>query len=150
MEKYLIICHISKISNVKQLVRIAASFHLTVVLVGCSRSREEVERLLVELGCAHHALFFDKLCQAKAFFAERAVPVYGIEILDNAHSVLDFAFPSSFALMPGNEGTGLNEKQKEIADGFVYIPQYGSGTASLNVHVATTVVLYKACLPAKS
>ena len=35
----------------------------------------------------------------------------------------------------------MSEKQKSLCDGFVYIPQYGSGTASLNVNVATGIVL---------
>ena len=38
---------------------------------------------------------------------------------------------------------GLNDKQKLICDEFVYIPQYGDGTASLNVNVATSIVLHE-------
>ena len=38
---------------------------------------------------------------------------------------------------------GLNDKQKLICDDFVYIPQYGDGTASLNVNVATSIVLHE-------
>jgi len=45
--------------------------------------------------------------------------------------------------MPGNEGTGLSKRQRLAADSFVYIPQYGDGTASLNVTVATTMVLHQ-------
>lgn len=37
---------------------------------------------------------------------------------------------------------GLSSKQKEFCDGFVYIPQYGNGTASLNVAVACSIVLH--------
>lgn len=35
----------------------------------------------------------------------------------------------------------MSEKQKSVCDSFVYIPQYGPGTASLNVNVATGIVL---------
>ena len=50
----------------------------------------------------------------------------------------------SIALMPGNEGTGLSQTAKDACTGgFVYIPQYGSGTASLNVCVATTLILFQ-------
>ena len=45
--------------------------------------------------------------------------------------------------MPGNEGTGLSDRQKSVVDYFVYIPQYGHGTASLNVTVATTMVMHR-------
>ncbi|GBG79361.1 hypothetical protein CBR_g29509 [Chara braunii] len=35
----------------------------------------------------------------------------------------------------------LSRKQIEVCDFFVYIPQYGAGTASLNVTVAASIVL---------
>ncbi|XLR58313.1 hypothetical protein S83_008985, partial [Arachis hypogaea] len=39
-------------------------------------------------------------------------------------------------------GTGLSAKECEICDFFVYIPQYGGGTASLNVNVTASIVLH--------
>jgi hypothetical protein len=41
-------------------------------------------------------------------------------------------------------GSGLSLAQKRICDGFLYLPQYGiGGTGSLNVSVATTLVLHR-------
>lgn len=40
-------------------------------------------------------------------------------------------------------GTGLNQKQRDIANNFVYIPQYGNGIESLNVTVATSIILHR-------
>ena len=40
------------------------------------------------------------------------------------------------------QGTGLSEAQAKLCDGFVYIQQYGAGTASLNVSVAGSIVLH--------
>jgi hypothetical protein len=40
------------------------------------------------------------------------------------------------------QGQGLNERQLALCDSFVYIPQYGPGTASLNVAVAASIVLH--------
>ena len=40
------------------------------------------------------------------------------------------------------QGTGLSAKECEICDFFVYIPQYGGGTASLNVTVAASIILH--------
>lgn len=48
--------------------------------------------------------------------------------------------------MLGNEGAGLNERQMKLCDSFVYIPQYGTGTASLNVAVAASIVLHNYAL----
>ena len=36
----------------------------------------------------------------------------------------------------------MNEKQIAMCDQFVYIPQYGKGTASLNVNVASSIVMH--------
>ena len=36
----------------------------------------------------------------------------------------------------------MNEKQIAACDHFVYIPQYGHGTASLNVNVASSIVMH--------
>eukprot|EP00884_Botryococcus_braunii_P005995 jgi/Botrbrau1/15397/Bobra.43_2s0025.1 len=44
--------------------------------------------------------------------------------------------------MLGNEGAGLSEAQMRECDAFVYIPQYGCGTASLNVTVAASIALH--------
>lgn len=43
----------------------------------------------------------------------------------------------------GLQGQGLNDKQVRLCNSFVYIPQYGAGTASLNVAVATSIVLHE-------
>jgi hypothetical protein len=44
------------------------------------------------------------------------------------------------------QGDGLSPQQEAICDGFVYIPQYGPGTASLNVTVAASIVLHSFAL----
>jgi len=41
------------------------------------------------------------------------------------------------------QGSGLSDKEMEICDSFVYIPQTGPGTASLNVTVAASIVLHQ-------
>ena len=40
------------------------------------------------------------------------------------------------------QGTGLSQGQVQLCDTFVYIQQYGAGTASLNVSVAASIVLH--------
>ena len=40
------------------------------------------------------------------------------------------------------QGSGLSEAQIRHCDSFVYISQYGPGTASLNVYVAASIVLH--------
>lgn len=40
------------------------------------------------------------------------------------------------------QGVGLSDKQIRVCDHFVYIPQYGQGTASLNVTVAGSIIMH--------
>ncbi|KAJ8494271.1 hypothetical protein OPV22_015992 [Ensete ventricosum] len=73
---------------------------------------------------------------------ERNCDICGVEITDGALSIAEHPFRKSTAFLLGNEGTGLSAKECEICDFFVYIPQYGCGTASLNVTVAASIVLH--------
>ena len=41
------------------------------------------------------------------------------------------------------QGSGLSPKQLEACQKLVYIPQFGPGTASLNVSVAAAIVLHQ-------
>ena len=47
------------------------------------------------------------------------------------------------AFLMGNEGQGILPKYMSSCDIFVRIPQYGVGTASLNVYVAASIVLHR-------
>jgi tRNA G18 (ribose-2'-O)-methylase SpoU len=79
------------------------------------------------------------------------IKVMGVEIDQSALDVEDTdacfegadAGGGGIAFMMGNEGTGMNEKQMALCDGFVKISQYGGGTASLNVSVAAAIVLQR-------
>ena len=92
--------------------------------------------------------------------------VVGVEITDDAQPIHSHPFSGATAFMLGNEvcallavlcevaahkqagvkpsglqGSGLSVQQASLCDAFVYIPQYGAGTASLNVTVAASIVL---------
>jgi tRNA G18 (ribose-2'-O)-methylase SpoU len=71
------------------------------------------------------------------------VRIVGIEILEIANNISEYSYKGKIAFMPGNEGTGMSDKQKHICDEFVYISQYGNGTASLNVNVSVSIVLHE-------
>mmetsp|Transcript_34807 Transcript_34807/g.77387 ORF Transcript_34807/g.77387 Transcript_34807/m.77387 type:complete len:211 (+) Transcript_34807:59-691(+) len=68
--------------------------------------------------------------------------IVGVEIVEGARPVHEHPFTGPTAFMLGNEGQGLSPKQIAQCDSFVYIPQHGPGTASLNVAVAASIVLH--------
>jgi tRNA G18 (ribose-2'-O)-methylase SpoU len=138
VENYLIISNVSKKNNVKVLMHAAMTYNFTAILVGCKNLENE---LLIEEDVKYISM--DSLEQLHLFLKRKSIPLVGVEIVDGAQSVLENPFNTPIAFMPGNEGTGLSDRQKGICDSFVYIPQYGSGTASLNVYVATTIILHR-------
>ncbi|KAF8401597.1 hypothetical protein HHK36_012542 [Tetracentron sinense] len=95
-------------------------------------------------GSTSHLRFrhFHSLNDARLYLKERDCDICGVEITDGAVAVNQHPFRKSTAFLLGNEGTGLSAKECEICDFFVYIPQYGCGTASLNVTVAASIVLH--------
>lgn len=141
-DRYLVLNNISKKNNLQNLCATAAAFDFTVVFTSPSQVQELHISPLLEKGLRTRT--FNNLSEAKLYLISRNVLLVGIEIMEEALPLKHFPFAENdfrIAVMPGNEGTGLSLKQKGVCDKFVYIPQYGSGTASLNVNVATSLVL---------
>lgn len=70
----------------------------------------------------------------------QGIPVYGTA-LENAVDYRSLPRLSAFALVVGNEGSGVRRELLEMTTENVYIPIYGQAE-SLNVAVATGILLY--------
>ncbi|MFP7299553.1 TrmH family RNA methyltransferase [Neobacillus niacini] len=68
------------------------------------------------------------------------ISVYGTA-LEGAAAYTDTSTEQSFALLVGNEGSGVNKELLEKTTANLYIPIYGK-SESLNVAVATGILLY--------
>ncbi|XP_027332631.1 uncharacterized protein LOC113847613 [Abrus precatorius] len=140
LESYVVVHNIAKRHNVGTLARSATAFGVTeIILVGrrdfnCFGSH----------GSSSHLQFrhFYSLEDARSFLKDKDCDICGVEITNDALPVNHHPFNKTTAFLLGNEGTGLSPKECEICDFFVYIPQYGCGTASLNVTVAASIVLH--------
>lgn len=82
------------------------------------------------------------LTALRALLSSLGARLYGIEIVDGAQRFHEVSWAPRAAFMMGNEGSGMNEAQLAVCDEFLYIPQYGGGTASLNVANAAAIVLH--------
>ncbi|XP_051152888.1 uncharacterized protein LOC127266617 [Andrographis paniculata] len=139
-ESFVVVHNIAKRHNVGTLARSATAFGVAeLILVG----RRDFNAFGSH-GSTSHLRFrhFHSLSLARSFLKERDCDICGVEITDDAVAVNKHPFTKSTAFLLGNEGTGLSAKECEICDFFVYIPQYGGGTASLNVTVAASIVLH--------
>jgi len=136
--RLLVISNISKKPNIIQLLMLAKAHRFIPVLVS-SRKISTLE--LIKLHCPFFRLA--DMDECRTWLKTHNIPLLGIEIMDSAVSVDAEPFFDRIAFMPGNEGTGLSDAQKRACDGYVIIPQYGKASASLNVHIATCIVLYR-------
>ncbi|CAM8983626.1 unnamed protein product [Rhodiola kirilowii] len=140
-ESYVIVHNIAKRHNVGTLARSATAFGVSeLILVG----RRDFNAFGSH-GSTSHVKFrhFHSLQEARSFLKEKDCDICGVEITDDAVAVNEHPFKKSTAFLLGNEGSGLSPKECEMCDFFVYIPQYGCGTASLNVTVAASIVLHQ-------
>jgi len=136
---YFILNGISKKVNVGNVLRSCVAMGVEeVILVGSSKftafGAQGTERFV-------KTRHFSKLRDAAAALRSAGVFICGVEITPDAVSIHERPFRGPTAFLAGNEGEGLSDLQKAECDHLVYVPQYGNGTASLNVACAVTVVL---------
>lgn len=72
---------------------------------------------------------------------QKSIPIYGTA-LENAIDYREIDNRGAFALIVGNEGSGIQKELLEKTDQNVIIPIFGQAE-SLNVAVATGILLYK-------
>lgn len=141
--RILVISNISKFGNICRLIIAALSHSFVPVLVGCSSI--STEKLFSVVGKDSDAQFYrvETLDSLSKWLSDCGYAIIGIEITDASVDItkMDTGSAGKVALMPGNEGLGLSNMQKDCCHRFVYIPQYSSSIESLNVAVATTLVL---------
>lgn len=93
---------------------------------------------------AHLAIYqVSNIARTLAFLKAAGVWVYGTDIGAESRPIYSQELTGSVALVMGNEGSGLRHLVKQKCDYLVHIPMQ-AGWDSLNVSVATGVVLFEA------
>lgn len=135
---FLILFNIAKEMNIGHLIRTANVFGARVVVVGkrhfsrggaTGRSQSTSISRFYELG------------EAVEYVRQQGCELVGVEINPDAETIVDAKFDRPAAFMVGNEGEGLTQRQIDMCDRLVYIPQFGTAV-SLNVNVAAAIVLH--------
>lgn len=88
----------------------------------------------------HLPVIKGKIAEWMERLAEQKIPVYGTA-LENGIPYTNIVKLDSFALIVGNEGSGVSRELLEKTTANLYIPIYGK-SESLNVAVATGVLIY--------
>ncbi|NIS39138.1 tRNA methyltransferase [Candidatus Saccharibacteria bacterium] len=74
----------------------------------------------------------------------QGMSIYATGLNEKAVSIYEVDWTKPSAVIMGNEHLGVSDEVLQIADASVYIPMFGM-IESLNVSVATAVILYEAC-----
>ncbi|KAF5839598.1 Alpha/beta knot methyltransferase [Dunaliella salina] len=128
---FLILFSVAKRHNVGTITRCATAFGVKQV---CLVGSNQFNTFGAHGSDAHvHFRHFPTLEGCVQQLKKEGCEIIGIEITDDAHPVHSHPFQGPTAFMLGNEGHGMTPRQMALCDKFVYISQYGVGTASLNV-----------------
>ncbi len=86
---------------------------------------------------------FDNTRQCFDSLRKEGFKIYATLLDEKAESIYDVDFTEKIAIVMGNEHRGVSEEAAKLADKTIYIPMRGM-IQSLNVSVATAVILYEA------
>ncbi|MCK5076106.1 MAG: RNA methyltransferase [Calditrichia bacterium] len=86
---------------------------------------------------------FNDHFKLKKALKEKNFNIYATHVDAAAKSIYEIDWTKPSAIIMGNEHLGVSEEALEIADERIYIPQTGF-IQSLNVSVATAIILYEA------
>jgi tRNA G18 (ribose-2'-O)-methylase SpoU len=154
---YLVIYNIQSKANVRDLMNTAFAFGCTEVwLVGHTKDDQKSKFIskqfqdVLDEQQIQLVVFPKWINVLEHLTAFPEIALVGVEIDARSHNLNDrdvlppFASDSEgIAILMGNEGQGIHPKHLEACQGrLIRIPQYGTGTASLNVNVACSIVLY--------
>ena len=89
----------------------------------------------------HIPIIKGSLSQWFELLKKESIPIYGTALDESAVNFKEISPTTSFALLVGNEGGGVNPELLTATTQNLYIPIYGK-SESLNVAVATGIVLY--------
>ena len=154
---YLVICNIQKITNIKAMLLTSIAFECCeVLLVGQENNskRKDMFPLPFQEAVNNGQILltrFPKWKDCVAYIEKSKIFLIGVEIDETSQLLNDEYFESTYypknekniGIFMGNEGQGILPVHLKNCNSLIQIPQYGAGTASMNVNVATSIVLYR-------
>ncbi|MEJ2636594.1 MAG: RNA methyltransferase [Calditrichia bacterium] len=91
-----------------------------------------------------HTVAHESTDELHNYLQKKGMKIYATHHSKAAKSIHEVDWVHPAAIVMGNEHRGVSDPMLEIADESIYIPMFGM-VESLNVSVATAVILYEAC-----
>lgn len=128
--------------NIGAVVRNANAFLAAAVHIVGERRWNRRGAMMTEV--YQHVVHHRRLADLAAWAGKESVPVVGVDNLPGSHSLGEGGFPRRCVLLFGQEGPGLSDEARSLAEVVLHIPQYGS-TRSINAGAASAVAMYEWC-----
>lgn len=85
---------------------------------------------------------YDTTQEALAELRERNIPIFSVELTDDAQDFQETEYPKELALVFGHEKNGVDEDILQESDQKIFVPMRGK-KESLNVANCASIVLYE-------
>jgi len=86
--------------------------------------------------------YYDTTMEAIGELREKGIPIYSVELTDDAQNFQEIKYPEKIALIFGHEKRGVDEEILKKVDKKIYIPMRGK-KESLNVANCASIILYE-------
>lgn len=141
--KYLMIDQVQDPGNLGTMIRTADSVGLSGVILGNGTVDIYNSKVMrsTQGSLFHLPVVKGELVEWIEKLKEADIPIYGTALNEEAKAYKVVQEQESFALIVGNEGSGVSEELLRQTTENLYIPSYGHAE-SLNVAIATGVLLY--------
>ena len=144
-KRILIIDEVQDPGNLGTIIRSAVAFNIDTIVIGNNTTDPYSPKVIraTQGMIFHTTLVFYDIERLIPILKKLHIPIlatnvkYGEEL-----STLSKKEKETFALIIGNEGSGVNPKYLEKSDKFIYIPM-NEVVESLNVGVATSIILFE-------
>lgn len=144
-KKILVIDEVQDPGNMGTIIRSAVAFNIDTIVIGDNTVDVFSPKVVrATQGMIFHVpIVFYSIDKLIPILKKLNIPLlatyvkYGEEVKN-----LTKKEKETFALIIGNEGSGVNPKYLELSDKFIYIPM-NEVVESLNVGVATSIILYE-------
>ena len=142
-KKILLLDNIQDPGNLGTIIRSAVAFNIDTIVLG----KESVDLYNPKVVRATEGMLFhiniirDDLESVITKLKEEKITIYSTSV-SNGYDVKEINKKDTFALIVGNEGSGVRKEIENLADVNLYI-KMNMNTESLNVAVATSILLYE-------
>ncbi len=146
MKIYIVLDNIRSVFNVGSIFRSAdgAGSVKKIYLCGMTTPIDNPKLEKTALGATEmiDSEHYDTTHEALTELREKNIPIFSVELTDDAQDFQKVEYPEELALVFGHEKNGVDEEILQESDKKIYVPMRGK-KESLNVANCASIVLYE-------